>query len=111
MWLTKNSALSLANSVIRSIANELNVPAGIAESDGVYYYVWQSPNGSQLYYEVKEETIKSVAKNMNRKELIKYIKFSLAVRFRDSFCYEESNWDDDDWFFFNKLNGYVIDFM
>lgn len=111
MWLSKNSALSLANSVIRSIANELHVPAGVAESDGIYYYVWQAPNGSQLYYEVKEETVKLVAKDMNRKELIKYIKFSLSVRFRDNFYDQENYWDDEDWFFFSKLDRKLIAFM
>lgn len=112
MWLSKNGALSLANSVIHAIANELNVPAGVAESDGVYYYVWQAPSGSQLYYEVKEETIKLVAKNLkNQKELIKYIQFSLVVRFDDNFCIQEKNWDDDDWFFFSELSVLVLDFM
>lgn len=107
MWLSKNSALSLANSVIRSIANELNVPAGVAESDGVYYYVWQAPNGGQLYYPVNEETILLQAKNLNQSELMKYIKFSLFVRYNDGFWEQDTNWNDDDWNFFSELRLYL----
>lgn len=97
----------MANSVIRSIANELNVPAGVAESDGVYYYVWQAPNGGQLYYPVNEETILLQAKNLNQSELMKYIKFSLFVRYNDGFWEQDTNWNDDDWNFFSELRLYL----
>lgn len=107
MWLSKKHAISLAAQVIDTVADNLNVLAGVAESDGEYYYVWQAPNGGQLYYPVNEETILLQAKNLNQSELMKYIKFSLFVRYNDGFWQQDTNWNDDDWNFFSNLRLYL----